>query len=65
MPRRHIADLSAEEIAEMTANAGKEAQAAAHAKNVPYSIRENGRLWLIHPDGRKEEITGQLPGKIK
>lgn len=56
MPRRHIAELTAEEIARIVKDAPKEAQANAHAHGVPYSTRIGERLFRIYPDGSREEI---------
>ncbi|MCQ8186158.1 hypothetical protein [Parvularcula maris] len=50
-PYRHVADMTAEEIEEAIKDAGPEAQAALHAKGLPYVTERDGETIAIYPDG--------------
>lgn len=63
MKKRHITDLSMEEMATLAAEAGRKAVAESFRLGLPVTGTKNGRIVKIYPDGR-EVVLGDLPNGL-
>ncbi|MDY0248239.1 MAG: hypothetical protein RBR26_15130 [Methanosarcina mazei] len=63
MAKRRIVDLSIKEMAELAAQAGREAVAKSRRLGLPVTGTKDGKIVRTHPDGQEEILKDLAKSK--